>query len=83
MSQLLGTSEEPREAAQADEALRRAEALLGRLPKEQAEAIRLRVFDELRLREIADLVGCSTDTICSRLRYGFQKLRRMVVKNSE
>jgi len=83
MSQLLGKPEEPGEAVQAAEALRRAEALLGRLPKEQAEAIRLRVFDELRLREIAEVVGCSTDTICSRLRYGFQKLRSMVVENSE
>jgi len=80
VSELLGKSEEPREAV---EALRRAEALLGRLPKEQAEAIRLRVFDEMRLREIAEVVGCSTDTVCSRLRYGFQKLRSMVVKNSE
>jgi RNA polymerase sigma-70 factor, ECF subfamily len=59
MSQLLNKSEGPREVAQAAEALRRAEALLGHLPKEQAEAIRLRVFDELRLREIADVVGCS------------------------
>ncbi|MGO9111722.1 MAG: RNA polymerase sigma factor [Thermoguttaceae bacterium] len=83
MSQLLGKSDQPREAVQAAEALRRAEALLGRLPKEQAEAIRLRVFDELRLREIAEVVGCSTDTVCSRLRYGFQKLRSMVVNNSE
>ena len=83
MSQLLGTSKEPGEAAQTAEALRRAEALLGHLPKEQAEAIRLRVFDELRLREIADVMGCSTDTICSRLRYGFQKLRSLVAKNSE
>jgi RNA polymerase sigma-70 factor, ECF subfamily len=83
MSQLLGKSQGPGEATQAAEAVRRAETLLGRLPKEQAEAIRLRVFDELRLREIADVVGCSVDTVCSRLRYGFQKLRSLVAKEQE
>ncbi len=83
MSRLSGAAGEPFEAAQAAESLCRAEALLGCLPKEQAEAIRLRVFDEMRLREIADVVGCSVDTVCSRLRYGFQKLRRLVDKKSE
>ncbi len=83
MSQLLGKSQGPREAAEAAEALRRAEALLGRLPKDQAEAIRLRVFDELRLKEIAGVMGCPVDTVCSRLRYGFQKLRSLIVKEPE
>ena len=83
MSQLLGKSQGPREAAEAAEALRRAEALLGRLPKDQAEAIRLRVFDELRLKEIAGVMGCPIDTVCSRLRYGFQKLRSLIVKEPE
>jgi DNA-directed RNA polymerase specialized sigma24 family protein len=48
------------------------------LPKEQAEAIRLRVFDGLRLGEIAKVLGCPMNTVCSRLRYGFQKLRNLV-----
>ena len=62
----------------AAEELRRAEALLARLPKPQAEAIRLRVCDELRLEQIAGLLGCSVNTVASRLRYGFRKLRRLV-----
>ena len=66
------------EIAQAAEGLRRAESLLSRLPKEQAEAIRLRVFDGLRLGEIAEVLGCPMNTVCSRLRYGFQKLRKLV-----
>jgi RNA polymerase sigma-70 factor (ECF subfamily) len=68
----------PSEAALAAEELRRAEQLLGRLPDAQAEVVRLRVFDELRLSEIAQIVGCSVNTVCSRLRYGFQKLRGLV-----
>jgi RNA polymerase sigma-70 factor (ECF subfamily) len=76
--ELLAGSDGPVELAQAAEGLRRAESLLGRLPQEQAEAIRLRVFDGLRLGEIAEVLGCPMNTVCSRLRYGFQKLRSLV-----
>jgi RNA polymerase sigma-70 factor (ECF subfamily) len=74
----LGGGKNPCEIAANGEALRRAEQLLGRLPEAQAEVIRLRVFDELRLSEIAEVVGCSVNTVCSRLRYGFRKLRNLV-----
>jgi RNA polymerase sigma-70 factor, ECF subfamily len=73
----------PVEIAQAAEGFRRAEALLAGLPKEQAEAVRLRVFDGLRLGEIAAVLGCPINTVCSRLRYGFQKLRRLVGEERE
>jgi len=76
--QLLTGSDGPVEIAQAAEGLRHAESLLSRLPKEQSEAIRLRVFDGLRLGEIAEVLGCPVNTVCSRLRYGFQKLRKLV-----
>jgi len=71
-------SQNPSKVALAAEELRRAERLLSHLPDAQAEVVRLRVFDELRLREIADVVGCSVNTVCSRLRYGFRKLRDLV-----
>jgi len=78
--QLSAAGDGPLEAAQASEGKDRAEALLRRLPSEQAEAIRLRVFDGLRLDEIAEVLGCSINTVSSRLRYGFQKLRDAVGK---
>ena len=62
------------------EEIRRAEDLLHRLPKKQAEAIRLRVFEGLRVNQIADVLDCSANTVSSRLRYGFRKLRRIVSK---
>ena len=68
----------PAEAAIAAEALRRAEDFVGQLPDAQAEVVRLRVFDELRLHEIAEILGCTVDTVSSRLRYGFDKLRKIV-----
>jgi RNA polymerase sigma-70 factor, ECF subfamily len=83
MEQALLGRDDPRVAAQAAEELRRAEQLLRRLPEEQAEAVRLRIYDGLRLNEIAELAGCSVNTICSRLRYGFRKLREMVAEQKE
>jgi len=46
-AELLGGPPGPAEIAQAAEGLRRAEVLLGRLPRSRPEAIRLRVFDGL------------------------------------
>ncbi len=70
----------PLEAAEAAEEFRRTEAILSGLPPEQADVVRLRVFDGLRLDEIADILDCSINTVSSRLRYGFQKLRAEVGK---
>ena len=70
----------PSEALRVAEEATRAEQLLQRLPQSQAEAIRLRVFGELDLNEIAKVTGCSSNTANSRLRYGFGKLRRIVMK---
>ncbi|HTY64624.1 MAG TPA: RNA polymerase sigma factor [Acidobacteriota bacterium] len=71
----------PLEEAMVAEEMSRAEELLSRLPAEQAESIRLRVFDGLRLEEIAVILGCPIDTVSSRLRYGFAKLREMVSRS--
>ena len=83
MAEPAAAAADPAEIAQAAEALRRAELLLARLPQEQAEAIRLRVFDGLQLSEIAEVLGCPLNTVCSRLRYGFQKLRHLVGEQQE
>jgi RNA polymerase sigma-70 factor (ECF subfamily) len=77
-AEMVCTGKTPSQAARAAEGLRRAESLLQRLPAEQAEAVRLRVFDDLQLNEIAEVVGCSANTVGSRLRYGFRKLRQIV-----
>ena len=68
------------QAAVALEELRRAEELIRHLPEKQAEAVRLRVFDELKLHEIAEIVGCSKNTVAARLRYGYRKLREIVTR---
>lgn len=70
----------PSEATSEAEEAERVERLLGRLPKAQAEAVRLRVFGDLTLAEISLISGCSINTVGSRLRYAFGKLRRIVEK---
>ncbi len=71
------------ETAAASEELRRVESLLRHLPRRQAKVVRLRVLDELRLREIADVIGCPLGTVKSRLRYGLEKLRGIVLQQRE
>jgi len=68
------------ELATAAEELRRIDALLERIPPRQAEIVRLRVFADLRLNQIAEIVGRSLPTVKSRLRYGLEKLRTIVLE---
>ena len=72
------STDPPGDLLEAAEELRRIERLLARLPEEQAEAVRLRVLDGLRVGEIADVMECSESTATSRLRYGLEKLRTFV-----
>ncbi len=69
--------------ATAAEELRRIEALLHRIPARHAEVVRLRVLDELHLNEIAEVIGRPLPTVKSRLRYGLEKLRKIVVREKE
>jgi RNA polymerase sigma-70 factor, ECF subfamily len=80
---ILSQTDGPAEVAQSVEGSRRAEAWLKLLPGEQSEAIRLRVFDGLSLNEIAAVLDCPMNTVCSRLRYGFQKLRGLIAVKKE
>jgi RNA polymerase sigma-70 factor (ECF subfamily) len=78
VEELLGHSDIPSHDIEAADEFQRAERLLGQLPECQAEVVRLRLFEGLRLNEIADVVGCPVNTVSSRLRYGFHKLRNLV-----
>ncbi|MCC6696819.1 MAG: RNA polymerase sigma factor [Candidatus Hydrogenedentes bacterium] len=64
-------------AAALDE-LQRIETLLAHLPRRQAEAMRLRILDELSFAEIAEVLHCSLGTAKSRFRHGLRKLRAIL-----
>ncbi|MDR3701743.1 MAG: RNA polymerase sigma factor [Candidatus Sulfopaludibacter sp.] len=59
------------------------EALLARLPRRQAEAVRLRVFAGLPFQTIAETAGVSLPTIKSRFRYGVEKLRGILCQEAK
>jgi RNA polymerase sigma-70 factor (ECF subfamily) len=56
--------------------LRQVRQALLDLPAVQREVIVLRFFNEMTLEEIADLAGVGFETVKSRLRYAFARLRR-------
>ena len=75
--------DEASQQIEAVEELERIEQYLRRLPRRQAEVIALRVLDQLSLADIAEIVGCGPSTVKARLRYGLQKLHRIVPHEME
>lgn len=67
----------------AAERLRRTEELIAKLPRRQAEVLRLRVLEDMSLAEIAEIHGCPVATIKSRLRYGVGRLQAILSRNKE
>jgi RNA polymerase sigma-70 factor, ECF subfamily len=59
----------------AREEYERLNRILKEIPGEQAEVIRLRIFDELSFTEISELLKVPVTTIKSRFSYGITKLR--------
>jgi RNA polymerase sigma-70 factor, ECF subfamily len=56
----------------------RLERALGMLPREQREAIAMKIDGELTFAEIAHVTDVSINTIASRYRYGLDKLRALL-----
>jgi RNA polymerase sigma-70 factor (ECF subfamily) len=54
---------------------RRLRELLDRLPPNQREVIRQRVYEGKRFREIAETLGCPLNTALARMHEGLKKLR--------
>ena len=56
--------------------LERIEKLLEKIPRKQAEVIRLRIIDELSFSQIAQILKVKLPTVKSRFHYGIEKLRK-------
>jgi RNA polymerase sigma-70 factor (ECF subfamily) len=68
-------SERPEQVLGEFEQRRRLQLALDALPAEQREAFLLRVEGALGLAEIAEVTGAGQETVKSRLRYAFAKIR--------
>ena len=81
---VFDTMVEDREEFIPDEALEKQDlrqtihAMIDSLPEEQRTAIMMRYFDELSVKEIAQVQGVSEGTVKSRLNYGRQSIKQSV-----
>ena len=73
--------QQPPHAVIRDEELDRLSQAMGSLPYEQRETIVLHLRGEMTFKAIAKSQGISINTVCSRYRYGLDKLRSLL--NSE
>ena len=64
-------------------AVRVMQQALAKLPADQRAAVLLRFEGELGLNEIAEIFDCGRETIKSRLRYAFKRLRQMLGDHDE
>ena len=52
------------------------------LPDEQREVLRMRIFDNMSFKDIADITNVSINTALGRMRYALINLRKMMVANN-
>ncbi len=62
----------------ADERARRLRRAITRLPPRQRTVLELRIYDDLRFREIADLVGCSENSAKVNFHHAVTRLRSLL-----
>ncbi|HET6573053.1 MAG TPA: sigma-70 family RNA polymerase sigma factor [Fimbriiglobus sp.] len=74
---LVGVAADAGPDAERADDLRAVTELLAELPAAQREVIRLRVYDGLRFREVAERVGCPLNTALARMHDGLKKLRAL------
>ncbi len=60
-----------------EQTLAEIEQLITLLPQPQQEIVRLRIYDNMPFKQIAELKGCSINTALGRMRYAVLNLRRM------
>tara|TARA_Y100000739_G_scaffold211107_1_gene202203 strand:+ start:132 stop:716 length:585 start_codon:yes stop_codon:yes gene_type:complete len=56
--------------------------LIDQLPEDQREVVRMRMYDGLSFKEIADTTGVSINTALGRMRYAVINLRKIVEENN-
>ncbi|MBM55977.1 MAG: RNA polymerase subunit sigma-24 [Euryarchaeota archaeon] len=56
--------------------------IIDELPEDQREVVRMRMYDNLSFKEIADTTGVSINTALGRMRYAVINLRKIVGENN-
>ena len=55
--------------------------IMSLLPENQQEIIKMRFYDELTFKEIAQLTGASINTTLGRMRYALMNIRKIIAEN--
>jgi len=55
--------------------------LVDELPEDQKQVLKMRIYDDMSFKEIADLTDVSINTALGRMRYALMNLRRLIEKN--
>jgi RNA polymerase sigma-70 factor (ECF subfamily) len=74
---VVGATADPAVTAGDHDAATAVRGLLALLPESQQEVIRLRLFDGLKFREVADRLGCPLNTALARMHDGLNRLRTL------
>ena len=56
--------------------------LVEELPKEQLEVLRMRLYNNMSFKEIAQATGVSINTALGRMRYAVINLRKMAIEQN-
>ena len=65
-----------------DQVHRDLHRMIAFLPDEQREVLRMRIFDDMSFKDIADITNVSINTALGRMRYALINLRKMMVANN-
>lgn len=57
------------------------EKMISLLPEPQQEVVRMRIYENLSFKEIAELTNCSINTALGRMRYAVINLRKMAARH--
>ena len=72
--------ETPEEAALSAESKRRVRREIRRLPDEQQEVLRRRIYDEMTFVQIAEILDLPLGTVLTRMRLALQKIRKALAE---
>jgi RNA polymerase sigma-70 factor, ECF subfamily len=74
---LIGAESDPAVRLSQHDTILAVRSLLELLPETHRQVIRLRVFDGLKFREVAERLGCPLNTALARMHDGVRTLRRL------
>ena len=62
--------------------IKKIQIIIEKLPFEQKEVLKMRIYEELSFQEIAELTGVSINTALGRMRYALINIRKIILENN-